>query len=120
MSRTRQQHYYDTHKAKFKQNATNWRLANLDQYAESRRKSHLFRKYKLTIEDYNELLEKQNNVCAICKKVEDVKQGQKIIKLAVDHNHITGKIRGLLCVKCNVAVGRVEMYLNEVIQYLEN
>ena len=61
------------------------------------RNRHLVIKYNLTIEDYNNILEQQNNACAICK------DGDK--KLVVDHCHSTGKVRGLLCHNCNVALG---------------
>lgn len=53
--------------------------------------------YGITREQYNQLLDKQNNRCAICDKHE--KEFKK--RLAVDHNHITGEIRGLLCNYCN-------------------
>jgi|SRR5665213_1376959 len=50
-------------------------------------------KYNLTSDDMHNLLKKQNNKCAIC---------QKKTKLVVDHDHKTGKVRGLLCKKCNM------------------
>jgi len=56
---------------------------------------------------YNELLLKQNYVCAICLKAETRKhQNGKIARLSIDHCHKTGKIRGLLCGKCNFAIGQ--------------
>ncbi len=63
---------------------------------------------KVSKEKYNELLEKQNNLCAICKKSEQIISGpvnKTPKRLAIDHCHITGKIRGLLCHHCNVSLG---------------
>lgn len=52
--------------------------------------------YKITIEDFNAMYDKQKGLCAICL------QGKKLV---VDHCHKTKKVRGLLCYKCNVAIG---------------
>lgn len=60
----------------------------------------LKRIYGITIQVYNALLEAQGYTCAICRK--SCQSGRA---LAVDHNHNTGKVRGLLCQKCNVAIG---------------
>lgn len=63
-------------------------------------KAHdLKKRYGISITDYNRLLESQGGVCAICKTV----GGKK--GLGVDHCHETGGIRGLLCSKCNTAIG---------------
>lgn len=51
----------------------------------------------LTIADYQQLHEKQTGCCAICKRHESEFQKQ----LAVDHDHVSGKVRGLLCFTCN-------------------
>lgn len=51
------------------------------------------------VDDYDGLLAAQDGVCAICRKECDTGR-----RLAVDHCHKTGKVRGLLCVKCNAAV----------------
>lgn len=64
-----------------------------------RKDSKLRHCYGITIEIYNNLLEQQNGVCAICGCVDINKP------LAVDHNHTTKEIRGLLCGKCNKAIG---------------
>lgn len=68
----------------------------------SNRKRQLAR-YGLTVEDYDEMLRQQEGACAICK--EPPSEGWK---LAVDHDHKTGKVRGLLCLGCNVTVGYLE------------
>lgn len=64
-------------------------------------------KYKLTKEDYEWLLDEQNGKCAICF-IET--------NLVVDHDHKTGKVRGLLCGHCNKALG----FLREDVSLLEN
>ena len=55
--------------------------------------------FGISLKDYNDLLLKQGNLCAICF------QPEKNKRLAVDHNHKTGKVRGLLCQKCNRGLG---------------
>jgi len=57
------------------------------------------RKYKLSPEQYNKLFNQQKGRCLICNE-------QK--KLCVDHNHKTNKVRGLLCTRCNTALGKYE------------
>jgi hypothetical protein len=68
-----------------------------------KRKSKL-KRYGLTPEDYRRMLEEQNGVCAICEKVTNFGLGI----LAVDHDHATGKVRALLCHKCNTGLGSFE------------
>ena len=76
----------------------------------------LKKKYNLTEEDFLYLLEKQQNKCYICgKHNSDILRG-----LAVDHDHITGKIRGLLCSKCNSALGWYENNFEKINEYLAN
>ncbi len=70
------------------------------------RKKALKRKYNLTVEGYEQMLQHQNGVCKICKGLDP--SGRR---LAVDHCHTTGEIRGLLCPSCNTALGRIEQYL---------
>jgi len=76
----------------FGKNANRWKGGIFDP---SRRKYHLRKKFNMTLEEYELLLEKQNGVCALCGNPPVGRH------LSVDHNHITGKIRGLLCVRCN-------------------
>lgn len=59
------------------------------------------RKYGLSPEGRKEMFEKQGGLCAICKQPETSKN----MRLSVDHDHETGKIRGLLCSNCNTALG---------------
>jgi hypothetical protein len=59
---------------------------------------------KFTIEEYNTLLDEQNHCCAICRR--HVSELTKALSL--DHNHETGKTRGLLCHRCNLGIGKFE------------
>jgi hypothetical protein len=80
------------------------------------RNTTLIRKYGITLSQYNEMLASQNGVCKICGEIDKTKS------LAVDHNHITGKVRGLLCSKCNTSIGMLHdntEVAKNLIQYLE-
>ena len=74
-------------------------------------RSRLKRTYGITLEEFNEMSLKQNNVCAICGNKETESK-----KLAIDHNHATGEIRKLLCHKCNRGLGSFK----DDIQILQN
>lgn len=77
---------------------------------EQRRYANLKRMYGITKEEYIEIANNQDNKCKICKG----KPGKRVSYLSVDHCHTTGKIRGLLCRKCNMAIG----LLNDSIELL--
>lgn len=65
--------------------------------------------YGMTITEYDRLFEEQGGVCAICGKPETAKTRYGTPKqLAVDHCHRTGKLRGLLCIRCNTWLGYQE------------
>lgn len=68
-------------------------------------------KFRLSNEDYIELLHKQNHACVICGEVK---------KLSVDHDHVTGSVRGLLCARCNLALGLIEdgAFAEKAMKYL--
>lgn len=76
-----------------------------EQESLSRRNSTLKRKYKITVDDYEQLLTKQRGLCAICGHPPPQDKGENCKILAVDHDHASGSIRGLLCHKCNVGMG---------------
>ncbi len=71
--------------------------------AKYQREWKLLKKYGMSLEDYNTLLEKQHGVCAICGAAP--LDGELRGELKVDHNHSTGEVRGLLCDNCNKALG---------------
>lgn len=67
------------------------------------RNRHLKYWYGITIEEYNYILVKQKYLCAICSI--DLKIQKKI---NLDHNHKTGAVRSILCVRCNLSLGLIE------------
>lgn len=73
------------------------------------REDHFQREYGIDLKKYNQMIEEQNNLCAICLKNETTLTNRgKISPLCVDHCHSTGRIRGLLCRTCNSAIGLFE------------
>lgn len=83
-----------------KENVTAWQRANKDRFSATQRRSALKRKYRLTEEDVAQLLADQGGSCAICGSMPESNA-----TLHVDHCHATGRVRGLLCNKCNRALG---------------
>ena len=87
---------------------------NLKARSNPMRHKYRFSKYGLTKEDYVFMMEKQNNRCAIC--------GEEPERPIIDHCHQTGKIRGVLCNRCNSILGFAEdriSVLEKAIQYLK-
>jgi hypothetical protein len=82
----------------------------LKAYQSIARARHLLRKYKMTLEEYASLLVKQNGKCAICGVSDNGKtrDGKNNLPFMVDHDHLTGENRGLLCAACNFLVGLLE------------
>jgi|ERR1035437_3924799 hypothetical protein len=78
---------------------------NPNKYKKCNRKYILYFKYKITLVKYEIMSANQNNCCAICGK----HQSELKKALGIDHDHITNKIRGLLCQKCNTGLG----YMND-------
>lgn len=68
-------------------------------------RQHIVRTYGITIEQYDRMYEAQNGVCASCGLPETKIQYGRVMMLAVDHDHETGRVRGLLCADCNRALG---------------
>lgn len=75
-----------------------WRKNNPEKYRAQKRRGNLRRQYGLTEKEYENIASSQGGACAICRGVSKK-------TLAVDHDHKTGKVRGLLCWKCNYALG---------------
>lgn len=107
-------------RAKVLARTAKWREDNPDADANKYYK----RTYGITVDDYNRMFEEQKGVCAICGKEEKTRRRKKSSeneRLAVDHCHETGEIRGLLCFKCNTAMGSLgdtREHVMRVIHYL--
>jgi hypothetical protein len=73
--------------------------------------SRIRREYGITQEEYGELLSKQNGKCAICGADNSGtrKKSGGYKRMCIDHDHKTGKVRGLLCTRCNLVLG----YIND-------
>ena len=82
-----------------------WRANNPDRAWESQRRNALMVKYGITLEEYNSILKLQGGCCAICKSREPRSLGNARQSFSVDHCHVSGHIRGLLCNNCNRALG---------------
>lgn len=73
----------------------------------------------MTVDDYNKMLDQQKGCCVVCGQHESTfKQ-----RLCVDHDHNTGKVRGLLCKQCNSGIGLLQddlEILKVAVKYLES
>lgn len=91
------------------------KLDGLAAWSPVQRNSYYKKKFGITLEQYEELLTKQNHQCAICENTDTR-------RLAVDHCHTTGVVRGLLCSSCNISIGRFQddvSRLERAISYLK-
>lgn len=119
-NREYQKEYRDSHKDAIKILKHEWYLENKETSIKKNKKwvklnpdrkrnNDLKSLFGITLEDYNRMLKEQKCVCAICGK-EETEVDKRINKkrnLAVDHDHQTEKVRGLLCGKCNKMLGLV-------------
>jgi hypothetical protein len=93
------------------------RLYSDPEYKKKCGDKRLIKLYGITPEKYEEILEEQNYSCAICK----IHKNHFVRKLQVDHNHTTGKVRGLLCHRCNTSLGKLyeaKCVLLQMISYI--
>lgn len=88
------------------------------------RDQNLRKRYGIGVQEYKELLDKQEGNCAICGKHSSsvFTKGKEGFELCVDHCHDTGKVRGLLCENCNTGIGKLNDsidLLQKAMNYLE-
>ena len=110
-----------------KEKARVWRTENPDYVRDyrktNRRRIYMVesaRKYGITTEQFDEMFDRQGGCCGTCQKSFDWTDKQT--KPHIDHCHLTGKVRGLLCNKCNTVLGLVEdnaEVLSNLIEYLK-
>jgi hypothetical protein len=105
--------YYRTTAEKQKAARRKYYAENKGRIALEMREAMLKRSYGITQYDYDMLLAAQNGVCRICEKTQ-----RKVKNFHVDHCHKTGRVRGLLCTRCNMALGWLEKYEAKAKNYL--
>lgn len=113
--------WLDKNRKQINKNHSEW----CKDHPDNRKNSQLKINFGITLEKYNQMLEAQNGLCAICGKEEtsiDIRTNNKFA-LAVDHNHKSNKVRGLLCGSCNKTLGHVKdniFILEKAIDYLKS
>lgn len=124
--------YYKEHKAKAKKYNKKYSMRHKEEkaqyhlkYQNEAKNAYLKRKFKLSFDEHKILFNRQGGRCAICgetEKIIDHRSGEPRM-LAVDHNHVTGKNRGLLCNNCNQGLGRFKEsweLLDAAVAYLKS
>lgn len=91
-------------------------LSQTERYKTRKRASLYKVKYGITLEQYDKMFSRQSGTCAICLSINP--SGRR---LHIDHNHKTGRVRGLLCYRCNAAIGYAREdrnIISEIFRYL--
>lgn len=83
------------------------------------RDTKLKQAYGVGVDYFNEKLKEQDGVCAGCKRNVKIIWRGKVVRMALDHDHNTGNPRGVLCIKCNRALGLLEENENIFYNLLE-
>jgi hypothetical protein len=129
----RQRKWYWAHVLEQRERTVNYRAANRE-VSRARSREYMRRarieqpnryrrwqiaRYGISFDRYKELLELQDNKCAICRQPEGRKRKDgSLMDLSVDHCHITRHVRGLLCARCNSALAWYEQFAGNAEKYL--
>lgn len=97
--------WHATNRERVKETHQKWKEANAKHIREYGRRASLKSTYGITPEQYQAILISQGGGCAICGTPENKGNKRRHKALAVDHDHNTGAVRGILCHACNLAVG---------------
>jgi hypothetical protein len=100
-NRIRNARYHEKHRERLAEYRRERYVSN----AANVRGKMLEKQYGITAEDFAQMLLDQDGVCAICGLPETTIQNGKVRQLSVDHDHETGRVRGLLCNDCNRGIG---------------
>jgi len=87
-----------------------------DQQYRAKLHPHLRYYYGITFDEYGVMFTEQGGLCAICRKPETATNQYGVKRLAVDHDHHTGRVRGLLCSRCNRAIGLLDEDTGRMLQ----
>jgi hypothetical protein len=129
-AKARSKKYRDFHKIEIKEYTKEYYKMHKDEinkkckeysklHKTKRKDQHIKYAYGITSEEYDQIFLEQDGKCKIC----GIHQNELKRNLAVDHNHMTGKVRGLLCTKCNTVLGLVNddpVLLIKAEEYLES
>ncbi len=100
----KRKHHYNKEDVKARKIEWEREYRKSPEYAQRKFGYRIKAKYNLSLEEYDDICEKQGGVCAICGEFNI--NGNRLV---IDHDHQTGKVRGLLCGSCNCGIG----YLKE-------
>ena len=118
--------YHQKHKEEENKRTKEWKVKNIEhvnKYNKEYRNGTqgrdywLKHRYNLSLNDWLDIWKKQDGKCAVCGKA-----FENPSNACIDHNHITGKVRGLLCKKCNIAIGFFDENINSMeraIKYIQ-
>jgi len=93
-----------------------------DSHKDSIRSTKLKQYYGITLVEYTSILAKQGGTCALCPMTQEQHVSKYGMSLVIDHDHRTGKVRGILCTNHNVGIGRFNdnpNALREAARYIE-
>ena len=112
--------YYKKNGDYVRKKSREWKRKNRERDKENR----IIRLYGINFKGFNEILKSQNNMCKICGILIEEKNllDRRKNGIVIDHNHKTGKVRGILCSPCNYILGNAKdnkKILKEAINYLE-
>lgn len=110
IKRKKSSDYYQANKDKFKTRSLQWDKDNPEKKRLSNRKVHVKATYGLDWDEFVILYNKAEGRCEICNTFLELapKGGGRDKAACVDHDHITGVVRGVLCRSCNVALGHLK------------
>jgi Recombination endonuclease VII len=115
-SKEAKQRYFEKNRDKIAARKRQHYLENKTKYLTLERDRQYRKRYGITLADYDRMLAEQGGKCLICEATDAGKVGQCF---AVDHCHATGRVRGLLCIKCNSRLGWFEANEARVVAYLK-
>ena len=95
--------YYEANEERLREYQAAYYQRNKDRIKAQQRENALLRQYGITVDEYDAMLEAQGGGCSVC----GVGSGWAEKRLAVDHDHASGRVRGLLCDRCNTVLGKV-------------